>query len=171
MDKYLRWFIKYQVYTIVLFTTLLITFVTPALAYRNTGNYALPTPVEDLRLSGVPAVMFASGWFAATVFLIVAIHKEVKRFIYPYAFMLGLDLVLLFLRELYLVVIGEAETDLWSLKLVLFLLIVPYVSASLFALHRLYTVDPRHTPHNEGFVRFNRDEASTETQATPQPAV
>lgn len=38
MDKYLRWFIKYQVYTIVLFTTLLITIVTPALAYREMGS-------------------------------------------------------------------------------------------------------------------------------------
>ncbi|ETN61680.1 hypothetical protein AND_006658 [Anopheles darlingi] len=165
MDKYLRWFIKYQVYTIVLFTTLLITFVTPALAYRNTGNF------EDLRLSGVPAVLFASCWFAATVFLIVAIHKEVKRFIYPYAFMLALDLVLLFLRELYLVAIGESATHLWSIKLILFLLIVPYVAASLFALHRLYTVDPLVTQHNEGFVRFNRDEASNEPPSVPQPAV
>ncbi|XP_035785133.1 uncharacterized protein LOC118463008 isoform X2 [Anopheles albimanus] len=165
MDKYLRWFIKYQVYTIVLFTTLLITIVTPALAYREMGSF------EDLRLSGVPAVMFASGWFAATVFLIVAIHKEVKRFIYPYAFMLALDLLLLFLRELYLVVIGDFSAHLWSLKLILFLLI-PYVTASLFALHRLYTVDPLHTQHNEGFVRFNRDEAANaETHTTPQPAV
>uniref|UniRef100_A0A2M4ARH4 Uncharacterized protein n=1 Tax=Anopheles triannulatus TaxID=58253 RepID=A0A2M4ARH4_9DIPT len=165
MDKYLRWFIKYQVYTIVLFTTLLITFVTPALAYRNADS------IEDLRLSGVPAVTFASGWFAATVFLIVAIHKEVKRFIYPYAFMLVLDLVLLFFRELYLLVIGESASHLWSLKLILFLLIVPYVSASLFALHRLYTVDPLDTQHNEGFVRFDRDEAATETHTVPQPAV
>lgn len=39
----------------------------------------LPSAVEDLRLSGVPAVMFASGWFAATVFLIVAIHKVDNR--------------------------------------------------------------------------------------------
>ncbi|XP_058054575.1 uncharacterized protein LOC131206159 [Anopheles bellator] len=164
MDKYLRLFIKYQVYTIVMFTSLMIALFTPVLAHHDANS------IEDLRLGGVTAVMFASGWFTATVFLVVAIHKEDKRCIYPYAFMFALDLVLLILREIYVMIIGDFLLELWSIKITVVLMTVPYVTASLLALHRLYTVDPIVTQRSEGFVRFERNETSEPTQVVQSSA-
>lgn len=152
MDKYLRQFIKYQSYTIVIFTMIMVAICTPMMAQFETNE------IENIRFGGAVAVTFGVSWFLAVVSLVVAIHKEDKRFIYPYLVLFGIDLFLLILREFYLTIIEGNYPELLILKMMIGAIIIPYVVASLLALHRLFTVDPIVTLRSEGFVRFDRNE-------------
>uniref|UniRef100_A0A182NKL4 Uncharacterized protein n=1 Tax=Anopheles dirus TaxID=7168 RepID=A0A182NKL4_9DIPT len=152
MDKYLRWFIKYQSYTIVSFTLTMVIAVTPIISHHE------PNEIENLRFGGVVAVTFGISWTIAAMCLVIAIQKEDKRFIYPYVCVFGLDLTLLVLREFYLMIIEGIYVEIITLKIFLAAITIPYVAASLFALHRLFTVDPKMTQRAEGFVRFDRNE-------------
>uniref|UniRef100_A0A182P1Z4 Uncharacterized protein n=1 Tax=Anopheles epiroticus TaxID=199890 RepID=A0A182P1Z4_9DIPT len=151
MDKYLRRFIKYQTYMIVIVTLEMVLLLTPAIADFEVNHF------ENLRFGGKVAIIFGVIWFFAVMSLIKAIHCEDKRFIYPYAFVFGLDLSLQVLREIYLIML-EGLDGLIVIKLLVAVLVVPYVFASLFALHRLFTVDPVGNHRSEGFVRFDRNE-------------
>uniref|UniRef100_A0A182QX41 DUF7027 domain-containing protein n=1 Tax=Anopheles farauti TaxID=69004 RepID=A0A182QX41_9DIPT len=152
MDKYLRCFIKYQSYTIVSFTITMVIGFTPYLAENK------PKEIEDLRFGGTMAVAFGLSWAIAVLCLIIAIQREDKRFIYPYVFVFGLDLTLMVLREFYLIIIEEFYIQLMLLKILVAAIAIPYVFGSLFALHRLFTIDPKSTTRVEGFVRFDRNE-------------
>ncbi|XP_052898908.1 uncharacterized protein LOC128305477 [Anopheles moucheti] len=152
MDKYLRWFIKYQACMIAMLTLTMVVVITPAISDNGQRE------IENLRFGGLVATIFGFSWAAAVLCLAHAIYKEDKRFIYPYVVVFGLDLSLLILREFYLMVIHGFFIEIMTLKLFIATLIVPYVFASLFALHRLFTVDPIESERTEGFVRFDRNE-------------
>nr|XP_040223818.2 uncharacterized protein LOC120950112 [Anopheles coluzzii] len=152
MDKYLRFFIKFQPYMIVLFTLQMVMVLTPAMAQTETDG------IENLRFGGKVAVVFGFSWTLAVVALITAIHKEDKRLIYPYACLFGFELLLLVLREFYIIAVHGFFIEVLTIKMYVAALVVPYVCASLFALHRLFTVDPIETRRDEGFVRFDRNE-------------
>ncbi|XP_040171952.1 uncharacterized protein LOC120905170 isoform X1 [Anopheles arabiensis] len=176
MDKYLRFFIKFQPYMIVLFTLQMVMVLTPAMAQTETDG------IENLRFGGKVAVVFGFSWALAVVALITAIHKEDKRLIYPYACLFGFELLLLVLREFYIIAVHGFFIEVLTIKMYVAALgkwhfhapvtcpwlhfrlivehfpVVPYVCASLFALHRLFTVDPIETRRDEGFVRFDRNE-------------
>uniref|UniRef100_A0AAG5D6X7 Uncharacterized protein n=1 Tax=Anopheles atroparvus TaxID=41427 RepID=A0AAG5D6X7_ANOAO len=164
MDKYLRQFIKYQPYTIVIFTMIMLALFTPLMANSET------TEIENFRFGGAVAVTFGVCWFLAVMALIVAIHKEDKRFIYPYVVVFGIELSLLMLREFYLSIVEGIYIELLTLKVIIVGIITPYIIASLFALHRLFTVDPIVTLQSEGFVRFDRNSlAGVQTTAPELP--
>ncbi|XP_053666377.1 uncharacterized protein LOC128715496 [Anopheles marshallii] len=152
MDRYLRWFIKYQAYMIVVFTLTMVVVITPAMSDHSQRE------IENLRFGGPVATIFGFTWAAAVLCLMIAIQKEDKRFIFPYLAVFGLDLALLILREFYLMIIHGIFIEIISLKIFIATLIAPYVFASLFALHRLFTVDPIESQRSEGFVRFDRNE-------------
>ncbi|XP_049297860.1 uncharacterized protein LOC125771360 [Anopheles funestus] len=152
MDRYLRWFIKYQAYMIVVFTLTMVVVITPAMSEHNANE------IENLRFGGPVATIFGFTWAVAVLCLIIAIQKEDKRFIFPYLAVFGLDLSLLVLREFYLMIIRGIFIEIITLKIFIATLIIPYVFASLFALHRLFTVDPIDSQRSEGFVRFDRNE-------------
>ncbi|XP_058126276.1 uncharacterized protein LOC131282787 [Anopheles ziemanni] len=165
MDKYLRQFIKYQPYTIVIFTMIMVAILTPMMGEFEAHD------IENFRFGGAVAVTFGVSWFLAVVLLVVAIHKEDKRFIYPYLVLFGIDLFLLILRELYVMFIDRIYVEFLSIKMMLAAIIVPYVIGSLLALHRLFTVDPIVTLRSEGFVRFDRNEVVGGQQTTaPEPS-
>uniref|UniRef100_A0A182LZR9 Uncharacterized protein n=1 Tax=Anopheles culicifacies TaxID=139723 RepID=A0A182LZR9_9DIPT len=164
MDKYLRHFIKYQALMIVMFTLLMVIVVTPAMSEVNAHE------IENLRFGGPVAIAFGITWAIAVFCLFIAIQKEDKRFIFPYVAVFGLDLSLLVLREFYLMIMHGIFVEILTIKILIAVLIVPYVFASLFALHRLFTVDPIESQRSEGFVRFDRNETTVVEEHHTNPA-
>uniref|UniRef100_A0A182WJJ6 Uncharacterized protein n=1 Tax=Anopheles minimus TaxID=112268 RepID=A0A182WJJ6_9DIPT len=168
MDKYLRQFIKYQACMIIMFTLTMVVMITPAIAQSNTQE------IENLRFGGTVATIFGFTWTIAVCCLMIAIQKEDKRFIFPYLGVFVLDLSLLLLREFYLMITRGFFIEVFTIKIFIATLIVPYVFASLFALHRLFTVDPIQSQRSEGFVRFDRNEMTVvennQTNATNNAA-
>uniref|UniRef100_A0A182JUE0 Uncharacterized protein n=1 Tax=Anopheles christyi TaxID=43041 RepID=A0A182JUE0_9DIPT len=168
MDKYLRCFIKYQTYMIVVFTMQMVLALTPAMAQSETYG------IENIRFGGIVALIFGISWTLAVISLGIAIQKEDKRFIYPYVFVFGLDLSLLILREFYVMIRDGIFIEILTVKIFFAALVIPYVVASLFALHRLFTVDPIETHRIEGFVRFDRNELTgveeSQISSTSAPA-
>ncbi|XP_050075782.1 uncharacterized protein LOC126563200 [Anopheles maculipalpis] len=165
MDRYLRWFIKYQAYMIVVFTLLMVVLVTPAMAQNNIQE------IENLRFGGTVATIFGFSWAAAVLCLVYSIQNEDKRFIYPYLAVFGLDLTLLLLREFYLMIAHGFFIEIITVKIFIATITIPYVFASLFALHRLFTVDPIETQRSEGFVRFDRNETTSGIQENPHSTI
>ncbi|XP_035917296.1 uncharacterized protein LOC118514478 [Anopheles stephensi] len=156
MDRYLRLFIKYQAYMIVVFTLLMVVLLTPFMAQHK------PSEIENLRFGGKVAGAFGFIWITAVISLVAAIHKEDATLIFPYLFVFGVDLALLLLREIYLITTHGFFVEFLAVKIVIAAITIPYVFASLLALHRLFTVDPIETHRNgtEGFVRFDRNETN-----------
>ncbi|XP_053676689.1 uncharacterized protein LOC128726871 [Anopheles nili] len=161
MDKYLRWFIKYQMYLIIVVTMTMVVMFTPIMADHEAQE------IENLRFGGYVALLFGITWAAAVICLVIAIKKEDKRFIYPYAAVLVLDLSLLILRELYRAIFDNIHIHIVGIAIFIGAITLPYVCASLFALHRLFTVDPIVIQQSAGFVRFDRNEVTGVRQDRP----
>lgn len=163
MDKYLRFFIKFQPYMIVLFTLQMVMVLTPAMAQNETdgskyfaginrsssnNTHTCSISVENLRFGGKVAVVFGFSWALAVVALITAIHKvsmgsgthhnirividhivffslplsslssqEDKRLIYPYACLFGFELLLLVLREFYIIAVHGFFIEVLTIKM------------------------------------------------------
>ncbi|KAL9701620.1 hypothetical protein quinque_005061 [Culex quinquefasciatus] len=100
----------------------------------------------------------------ANSLLFIGIFKEKKTLLYPFCVLFLLDLVLVLLRDFYLMIYDSSwyKTVFFNVCLPLMFFIVPYVILSMLALMKLFEVDPI-VRTDDNFVRFDRRSNSIDT--------
>ncbi|XP_055536204.1 uncharacterized protein LOC129724940 [Wyeomyia smithii] len=156
MDKLLRSFIKFHGYCIaVVSSTLTISLTSIFISQPNDSSSW--EELYDVRYTKIPALVFGLAWMAANSLLIIGLIKEKKTFLYPFAVLFLLDMVLILIRDIYLVINSAwYRTAFFNFSLPIFMFIIPYVVLSMLAIMRLFDVDPI-SRADDSFVRFDRN--------------
>ncbi|XP_058461550.1 uncharacterized protein LOC131436702 [Malaya genurostris] len=162
MDKFLRLFIKFHGYCIAVvssFLTILFTSIFSSSLHSHNWE-----ELYDLRYTGIPVLIFGLAWMVANSLLIIGIFKEKKAYLYPFSVLFLLDLLLVIIRDLYLIISQYTwyYTVFFNFSLPILLFIIPYVVLSILALMRLFDIDPI-IRTDQNFVRFDRNSAADES--------
>ncbi|XP_053690278.1 uncharacterized protein LOC128738860 [Sabethes cyaneus] len=156
MDKLLRFFIKFHGYCIAVATSVLTVLFTSI--FTSHMQQASWEELYDLRYTGIPALVFGIAWMVVNSLLIIGIYQERKTFLYPFTILFLFELLLVILRDIYLIANDFAwyKSVFFNFSLPFLLFIIPYVIFTMLALRRLFDVDPI-TRTNDSFVRFDRN--------------
>uniref|UniRef100_A0A8D8NT32 (northern house mosquito) hypothetical protein n=1 Tax=Culex pipiens TaxID=7175 RepID=A0A8D8NT32_CULPI len=162
MDKFLRFFIKFHGYCIAVASSILTALFTSI--FTSNWAYIRYEEFYNLRYTGIPALVFGLVWMVANSLLFIGIFKEKKTLLYPFCALFLLDLVLVLLRDFYLMIYDSSwyKTVFFNVCLPLMFFIVPYVILSMLALMKLFEVDPI-VRTDDNFVRFDRRSNSIDT--------
>ncbi|XP_065079768.1 uncharacterized protein LOC135702663 [Ochlerotatus camptorhynchus] len=166
MDKFLRIFIKFHGYCIAIVSSILTILFTGILS-SNAESHIQWEDFVDLRFTGIPVLIFGITWMVANSLLIIGIFKETKVFLYPFCILFVIELFLMLIRDLFLVITLDQwyRTAFFNITLPFFLFVIPYVTMSMFALMRLFDIDPINRAE-DNFVRFDRSAAEDVDRVT-----
>ncbi|XP_052898911.1 uncharacterized protein LOC128305481 [Anopheles moucheti] len=156
MERYLRFYIKFQGYMIGVFTVLLSVLLSLVI-YENNPPYYPMEMYYDFRFMGSTAIVLGLFWFVAGVAFLYGVYREIKQCLLPFALLYLLDLFLLAIRDIVMVWHDRrwytmVFVNIPSLLAVLY--ITCYLFMTLIALARLFSSDPK-PQAGDNFVRFN----------------
>lgn len=158
MEGYLRFYIKFQGYTMAVVCILASILATLVIYQNNDMHY----PLEEFynyRFMGSSALVFGVCWLAVGVSMLYGIIKEVKVYLYPFAVMYMLDLFLMFLRDIVSIWTNRPWYEIILLNPVagfVALYITLHIMLSLVALGKLFEQDPL-ALRGTNFVRFKTE--------------
>lgn len=155
MERYLRFYIKFQGYLVGVFTLLFSIFLTFIIYDANSFYY----PMEmyyDYRFMGSTALVLGAFWFGAGVCFLYGVYREIKQCLLPFALMYLFDLFLMAIRDIVMIWHDRrwyvVLTNLPAAIIVLY--VTCYLFMTMVALSRLFSSDPKPKP-GDNFVRFN----------------
>uniref|UniRef100_A0A182WJJ7 MARVEL domain-containing protein n=1 Tax=Anopheles minimus TaxID=112268 RepID=A0A182WJJ7_9DIPT len=156
MERYLRFYIKFQGYMIGAFTVLFSVLITCVIFEANDMYY----PMElfyNYRFMGSTAVVLGVFWFIAGVAFLYGVHQEIKQCLLPFALLYLLDLCMLAIRDIMMVWHDRRWYSMVFVNMPSFLAVLYitcYLFMTLIALARLFTAEPK-PQTGDNFVRFN----------------
>lgn len=156
MERYLRFYIKFQGYMIGALTLLLSVLLTFVIYDSTSFTYPLEE-YYDYRFMGSSALVLGVFWFCAGVSFIYGVYHEIKQCLLPFAILYLMDLFLMALRDLVMIWHDRRWYTTLFLNLpaaIVALYITTYLFMTLIALSRLFTTDPK-PQRGDNFMRFN----------------
>ncbi|XP_050075723.1 uncharacterized protein LOC126563141 [Anopheles maculipalpis] len=156
MERYLRFYIKFQGYMIGAFTVLFSILLTIVIFESNEPYY----PMEfyyNYRFMGSTAVVLGVFWFIAGVSFLYGVYREIKQCLLPFALLYILDLCLLAIRDIVMIWHDRRWYTMVFVNipsLIAVLYITCFLFMTLIALARLFSTDPK-PQTGDNFVRFN----------------
>lgn len=156
MERYLRFYIKFQGYMIGGFTLLLSILMTMVIFESNDPYY----PMEfyyNYRFMGTTALVLGIFWFIAGVTFMYGVHYEIKQCLLPFALLYLVDLALLAIRDIVMIWHDRRWYTMVFVNiptLLAVLYITCYLFMTLVALGRLFSTDPK-PQTGDNFVRFS----------------
>ncbi|XP_058461548.1 uncharacterized protein LOC131436700 [Malaya genurostris] len=159
MERYLRFYIKFQGYVLAIGTILgsiLMSFI-----IYNATDFVFPLEeFYDYRFMGSAALVFGALWFTVGITMLYGVYKEVKVCLIPFTILYMVDLFFLFIRDIALVWQNERWYKIALLNPVtatVVLYITLHIMLSVVALGRLFSYDPV-SQSGSNFVRFKSDD-------------
>lgn len=156
MERYLRFYIKFQGYMIGALTLLLSVLLTIVIYDSNSFTYPLEE-YYDYRFMGSSALVLGIFWFIAGFSFIYGVHYEIKQCLLPFAILYLIDLFLIALRDLVMVWHDRRWYSMVFVNfpaVIMVLYITSYLFMTLIALSRLFSTDPK-PQTGDNFMRFN----------------
>ncbi|XP_058054573.1 uncharacterized protein LOC131206156 [Anopheles bellator] len=156
MERYLRFYIKFQGYMIGVFTLVFSVLIT--MVIFNTNNFTYPLEYYyNYRFMGAVAVLLGVMWFGAGAAFLYGVYRESKQCLLPFALLYLIDLFLIAIRDILMLwhdkrFYSMVFTNLPSAFVTLY--ITCYLLMTLIALSRLFSTDPKPEP-GSNFIRFN----------------
>lgn len=158
MERYLRFYIKFQGYIIAVTCLLFTVLITLVIFFHNPFHYP-GDEISNYRYVGNTAMTFGVLWFIVGTSMLYGIFKEDQKFLYPFAVMFMFDLFLLFSRD----VVQIWRNQPWS-KIILLnpmtglssLFLTMHITMTLVALGKLFKHEPL-APAGTNFVRFKTE--------------
>lgn len=160
MEGYLRFYIKFQGYTIAvvcLVASILATFI----IFQHNDMHLPLEEFYNYRFMGSSAIVFGICWFLVGSSMLYGVYKEVKVCLYPFAIMYMLDLFLIFLRDIISIWMNRPWYDIDLLNPFMgfvALYITLHLMLTLVALGKLFDQDPI-SLRGTDFVRFKTETA------------
>ncbi|XP_053676690.1 uncharacterized protein LOC128726872 [Anopheles nili] len=156
MERYLRFYIKFQGYMIGTLTLLFSVLLTIVIYEHNDVYYPMEF-LYNFRFMGSTALILGLFWLVAGLSFLYAVHREVKQCMLPFALLYLFDVTLLAIRDLVMLWLDRRwYTMVFSNLPVLFvvLFVTCYLFMTLIALDRLFSSDPK-PQAGDNFIRFN----------------
>uniref|UniRef100_A0A182JFA8 MARVEL domain-containing protein n=1 Tax=Anopheles atroparvus TaxID=41427 RepID=A0A182JFA8_ANOAO len=156
MERYLRFYIKFQGYMIGVITLVFSVFMTFVIYDTNPLTYPL-AEYYDYRFMGSSALVLGLFWFCAGAAFIYGVYHEIKQCLLPFGVLYLCDLFLMAFRDLILI---WHDRRWYSMVFVnapvalIVLYITCYLFMTLIALSRLFSLEPK-PQTGDNFVRFN----------------
>uniref|UniRef100_A0A182WZ21 Uncharacterized protein n=1 Tax=Anopheles quadriannulatus TaxID=34691 RepID=A0A182WZ21_ANOQN len=199
MERYLRFYIKFQGYMIGGFTLLLSILMTLVIFESNDpyypmefcklhrlqcyASFAHPYPYllslpfngridYNYRFMGTTALVLGIFWFIAGVTFMYGVHYEIKQCLLPFALLYLVDLALLAIRDIVMIWHDRRWYSMVFVNiptLLAVLYITCYLFMTLVALGRLFSTDPK-PQTGDNFVRFSNGIANPVALAEEEEA-
>ncbi|XP_055607485.1 uncharacterized protein LOC129755155 [Uranotaenia lowii] len=155
MERYLRFYIKFQGYIIAICTIFGSVFMGFLIYSNNSFHYPLEE-FYDYRFMGSAGLLFGLIWLLIGVSMLYGLIREDKRFVYPFVVMFMLELFLLLARDMALIWTNKSWYHMVFVNPALALIalfICVHTMMSLVALGKLFEHDPL-AQSGTNFVRF-----------------
>ncbi|XP_050092453.1 uncharacterized protein LOC126575682 [Anopheles aquasalis] len=157
MERYLRFYIKFQGYMIGMITLLFSVIVT-FFIHKESQSYTYPMEYYyNFRFMGHTPLVLGIIWFVVAVAFIYGVYTESKQLLFPYALMYLIDLFLIAIRDVIMI---WHEQRWYSMVFTNFpaavavLYVSCYLMMTLIALSRLFSSDPK-SLQGTNFARFS----------------